>query len=203
MTLHGGPLFTRRYCAIGGDSRGAALVEFALVAPVFLLLLLGLCDLGQLAYAKTLLSGAVHEAARASSLETGDATEADARISDMVTSIAPGAEVKSTRLSYYDFADLGRPEKWADINKDGTCSGGESYVDENQNGRWDADIGKDGNGGAGDVIVYTVEVTYPRLFGVALIPGGTGDRTISASVVRKNQPFADQARYGADAGTCP
>jgi hypothetical protein len=52
------------------------------------------------------------------------------------------------------------------------------------------------------VVIYTVDVTYPRLFGMPLVAGGVRDRTISASVVRKNQPFADQKRYGEDAGSC-
>jgi Flp pilus assembly pilin Flp len=182
---------------------GVTMVEFALIAPVFLMLLLGLCDIGQRVYAQALLSGAVRQAARSSSLETGNATVADAQVEQMVLAIAPGAKFKWARLSYYDFADLGRREKWTDANGDGTCSKGEAYEDENRNGRWDADIGKSGNGGAGDVVIYTVNVTYPPLFGVPLIPGGTDDREISASVVRKNQPFADQARYGTDAGSCP
>ena len=187
---------------LGSDQRGATLVEFALIVPVFLMLLLGLFDLGQLAYAKAILSGAVHQAARSSSLETGDTTKADAHVAEMVRRIAPGAAVRSSRVSYYDFADLGRPERWDDVNNDGTCSKGEGYVDENNNGRWDADIGVAGNGGAGDVVIYTVDVTYPPLFGLPLIPGGSDDRVISASVVKKNQPFADQARYSSGAGTC-
>ncbi len=184
------------------DQRGAALVEFALIAPVFFLLLFGLFDLGQLVYAKAVLAGAVQEAARSAALETADTAKADERIREIVRLVAPDADVEPLRVGYYDFADLGRPEKWNDANDDGICNRGETYVDENRNGRWDADIGVAGNGGAGDVIVYTVTATYPPLFGLSLLPGGTEDRTISASALRKNEPFADQRGYGSGAGSC-
>jgi len=187
---------------LGGDERGATLVEFALIAPIFLMVLLALCDIGQASYANSVLAGAVQQAARTSSLETGDTTAADARVEEIVQLIAPGAEVDSSRVSYFDFADVGRPESWNDADGNGTCSKGETYVDENGNGYWDPDIGQGGNGGAGDVVIYSVEVTYPPLFGVPLIPGGTADRTISASAVKKNQPFADQPGYGSKAGSC-
>ena len=59
-----------------------------------------------------------------------------------------------------------------------------------------------GNGSAGDVVVYTVTATYSPLFGLPIIPGGTEPRTITASALRKNEPFADQRGYGSGAGSC-
>jgi Flp pilus assembly protein TadG len=52
---------TRRH---GPRSRGQALVEFALVFPLFLLLLFGLVDLGRLAYINNAISEAAREGAR-------------------------------------------------------------------------------------------------------------------------------------------
>jgi Flp pilus assembly protein TadG len=48
----------------GPRSRGQALVEFALVFPLFLLLLFGLVDLGRLAYINNAISEAAREGAR-------------------------------------------------------------------------------------------------------------------------------------------
>ena len=42
----------------GGDERGATIVEFAIVAPVFLTLLLGIFDFGHAIYAQSVLQGA-------------------------------------------------------------------------------------------------------------------------------------------------
>lgn len=187
-----------RFCR---DSNGAAAVEFALVAPVMLGLVMGIFDIGQMAYAKSVLNGAVQEAARSSSLESGDPSAADRKVKQAVLPVLPKATFKTKRVSYYDFTDVGRPEKWNDSNGDGICDNSETYTDENRNGEWDKDIGKSGNGGADDVVVYTVTVEYEPVFA---IPGTTnrGKRTLTASALEKNQPFANQKNYGSDAGVC-
>ena len=185
-----------------GDETGTTVMEFGLIATVFVGLLLGLFDLGQIAYTQAILNGAVQDAARSSSLEINDTTAEDTRIEQMVRVAAPGATVATERLSYASFADVGRPERWNDADADGTCADGESYTDENGNGDWDEDIGADGNGGAEDVVVYTVTVTYDPLFPNPFYPGGTDERRLVASSIKKNQPFADQEEYGSDAGTC-
>lgn len=187
------------------DTGGSALLEFAFTAPLWIYLVMSSLDMGQLAYAKSVLDGAAQDAARSSSLEGGDTTTADALVTSQVRRIAPGATVTTSRVSYYDFNDIGRPEKWTDKNNNGVCDNKEPYIDENGNGQWDDDIGNDGNGGADDVIMYTVTVKYDRLFKMPLTPGVTS-RTISATAVRKNQPFAAQKSYneGASASkTCP
>ena len=56
---------------------GMTIVEFALVAPTFLMLLLGTLDIAQLVYAQSVLNGAVQTAAREASLEGADTTAAD------------------------------------------------------------------------------------------------------------------------------
>ncbi|MXO90296.1 TadE/TadG family type IV pilus assembly protein [Pontixanthobacter aquaemixtae] len=184
------------------DQRGTTVMEFGLMVTVFMTLLLGLFDLGQLAYANAILRGATQDAARDSSLETGNTTTADAAVTSIIRTVAPDATVTSSRVSYFDFEDVERPESWNDENDDGSCNDGEAYVDENGNGNWDSDIGVSGNGGAGDVVIYTVTVTYDPLFPNPFLPGGARARKITSSAVKKNQPFADQANYGSDAGIC-
>lgn len=184
------------------DEQGTTVMEFGLIVTVFLTLLLGLFDLGQLAYAQAILNGVVQEAARSSSLETADTAIADARITEMVEIAAPGVTVVTERKSYFDFADVERAESWNDADNSDTCDNGEAYTDENGNGQWDADIGASGNGGAGDVVVYTVTASYDPLFPNPFLSWGKDKRTVTASAVKKNQPFADQANYGSDAGTC-
>ncbi len=191
----------RPLAGLAAAQDGAAAVEFAIVAPVFLLMMLGIYDVGQMAYGRALLSGAVERAARSSSLETADTTAADLMVKNAILPILPGATFTSTRKSYYDFADINRPEKFTDTNGNGTCNAGEPYVDENRSGHWEADVGKGGNGGAGDVVLYTVTVTYQPVF-TSKLQGNSGTRTMTAVGVRKNQPFATQLGYGSSAGTC-
>lgn len=58
---------------------GQSMVEFALVLPIFLLMLFGLVDMGRLVYANTTLSQAAREAARVASVQAywvGNTTDA-------------------------------------------------------------------------------------------------------------------------------
>lgn len=181
---------------------GVTAIEFGILAPVFLLLLLGTFDVGQMVYGRAILHGVVQEAARSSSLETANTTEADNKVLDAVLPILPGATMSSERISYYDFADIGRPESWDDANNNDTCDNGESYTDENGNGSWDSDVGESGNGGAGDVVLYKVTVTYSPAFPVPFLNNHDGQRTFTATAVKKNQPFAEQMGYGSEARTC-
>ncbi|MEO9462977.1 MAG: TadE/TadG family type IV pilus assembly protein [Marinomonas sp.] len=193
---------SRLVIALRDDEQGTTIMEFGLMATVFVTLLLGLFDLGQLAYTQSVLNGAVQTAARSSSLESGNTTNADAEVTSIVSLVAPGATVATSRVSYYDFDDIERAESWNDSDGSGVCDNGESYSDENGNGQWDEDIGTDGNGGASDVVIYAVTVSYKPLFPNPFVPGGSKNRNLTASTVKKNQPFADQPGYGATAGTC-
>ncbi len=52
-------------------SRGQTLVEFALVVPVFLLMLFGVIDIGRFVYTDSVLSQAAREGARLAAVEAG------------------------------------------------------------------------------------------------------------------------------------
>jgi Flp pilus assembly protein TadG len=58
--------------------RGQTLVEFALVFPIFILLLFGLIDVGRLIFATTAVSNAAREGARAGSVEASWIGSSDA-----------------------------------------------------------------------------------------------------------------------------
>ena len=188
--------------ALRRDEEGTTVLEFGLIATVFISLLLGLFDLGQIVYTQSILDGAVQTAARSSSLESGNTAEADQEVQDIVRLTAPEATIAASRVSYFDFDDIERAERWNDTDGNGVCDNGETYADENDNGQWDEDIGSDGNGGAGDVVVYTVTATYEPLFPNPFVPGGSDERKLTASTVKKNQPYADQPGYGSAALRC-
>ncbi len=182
--------------------RGTSITEFGLIAPVFFVLLFGAYDVSHMVYARSVFVGAVEQAARTSALETGDTEAADAMVLAEIRPIIPGVEVKSERKSYFDFNDVAREEKFNDQNGNGTCDEGEQYVDENRSGQWDADIGVDGNGGANDVIVYTVTASYEPLFKIPFLPKTWNKRSLATTTVKKNQPFSNQVEYAADVRIC-
>lgn len=179
-----------------GDARGVTIIEFAIVTPVMLVMLTGLCDLGYQVYAQAILNGAVQKAGRDSSLEQNAATSAgaaiDATMIKTVKIIAPSATYNTVRRAYSTFANI-KPESYTDANGDGEYDKGECFEDTNGNATWDADPGKSGQGGADDAVVYDVTVTYPRIFPAAGILGWSSNSTITARTVLKNQPYNSQA----------
>ena len=148
------------------------------------------------------MRGAVERAAREAALETGDSDVADQMVEDLVRPVLPDVEITTKRQSYFDFTDNGRPELYTDSNTNGICDNNESFTDLNGNGERDADIGLGGNGGAGDVVMYTVTATYTPVFKVPFLPEAWNTRTMTATAVKKNQPFGDQAEYPPTPLTC-
>ena len=196
--------------ALMRDEAGATVVEFAMVAPVLGLVLLGAFDIAHTLYTRAVLQGLVQKTARDSALESGAGTAAqtalDNRVRNQAKAMANNAQVTITRRFYRTFTDAAaaRAETWTDTNGNGTCDGSEPYEDANRNNNWDADGGDAGQGGAKDATLYTVTVTYPRMFPFYNLIGGSRTTKVTASTVLRNQPYADQGSYGAmQVRNCP
>jgi Flp pilus assembly pilin Flp len=185
------------------DERGATLIEFAMLAPVLLTLLLGMFEMGYNFYMQSQLQGAVQKAARDSTIENAAATEAsiDARVTKAVHQIVPNATMTFSRRAYSNFSDVHRGEDFTDIDGNGACNHGEPFEDANGNGSWDEDRGIDGGGGARDAVLYVVEVSYPRAFAAAQFVGLSKNYSTEATTVLRNQPWDAQPIHSA-VGNC-
>lgn len=184
------------------NERGVTVVEFALVAPVLCLVLLGAFDVSHTLYTRATLQGIVQKTARDSTLETGAATDQQQRLDDkvkaQVMALANNATIEIKRRYYRTFetAAAAKAEIYDDINKNGTCDAGEPYEDANLNNLWDKDGANGGQGGAKDVTLYTVTMSYPRFFPIYNLIGGSTTTKLTASTVLRNQPYSDQGSYG-------
>lgn len=187
--------------AASRDENGIAAVEFALISPVFMVLLLGTMDLGHSLYVQAVLQGAVQKAARDSSLQTGtlqvNQDAIDANVREQALKLNKTATVSFTRRSYYTYAEASakRPEQFTDstTNPNGICDNNEAYVDANDNDVWDDDGAVAGQGGARDKAVYTVHMRYPRWLPIdKFVPGINHNIDITASTVLANQPYGEQ-----------
>lgn len=193
--------FGRAARSLARDARGATVVEFAIVAPVLGLVLLGAFDIAHTLYARAVLQGIVQKAARDSALESGasptEQNKLDTKVRGQALVMANNAEVTITRRFYRTFTDAAaaRAETWSDTNNNGMCDESEPYEDANLNNVWDADGGDAGQGGAKDATLYTVTVTYPRMFPFYELAGGSRTTKIVASTVLRNQPYSDQGSY--------
>ena len=176
------------------DERGVTVVEFALLAPVLLVTLLGMFDMGYTMYAQTLLQGALQQAARNSTIEgaAGSTSTIDSAVTSVVRTAIIDATLTFSRKSYASFSNVGVAEQFTDTNSNGSCDAGEPFEDVNNNGAWDRDQGRTGLGGARDAVLYTATMTFPRAFPLAGFMQVPVNVTVTGNTVLRNQPFGLQ-----------
>jgi Flp pilus assembly protein TadG len=196
--------------AVAGDTQGVALIEFALVAPVLLLFLVGAFDIAHTQYMTAVLRGIVQKTGRDSGLEdatsTARRTAIDAAVTQQVRELYNTATVTFRRRSFATYAKAAAktPEDYTDTNRNGTCDASEPYIDANNSGYWEDDGGTAGQGGAKDRVIYTVTVSYPALMPLAKFIGGGTTRTVTATTILQNQPYSDQqVVVGTTQRNCP
>lgn len=188
---------------LGGDRRGTAIMEFALLAPVLMMIICATIELGYHYMAQTSLTGAVSMAARTSAVTQESSQEA--RNTKLRAAIAAamsmypveeGKHLTITPTSYAKFGDT-FPEQYTDANGNGRYDAplgpflGEPFVDRNGNGRWDSAVPKaaDSTGEVGDVVSYVATYPLPHMFqflsGTVLSGRSTN---LTAVVVVRNEP---------------
>lgn len=178
------------------DRRAATMMEFAILAPVFILFLFGGLDAGYNFYTKAVLDGEMQKAARDLSLE--DASDParklaiQQRVRTAVQRVMKNATVDMTTRYYHDYTNAAGMEEFTDSNHDGRCNNSESYVDSNNNGMFDIDAGVDGIGGSRDVVVFVATASYPRLI-ISSFIFGPGTTVLTSKTMLRNQPASDQA----------
>ncbi len=177
--------------ALVADTTGATVVEFALIAPVLLVTLLGMFDLGYTMYVDAVLQGEIDQTGRSSTIEgaAGSTAALDARMTTAIRRVVPQATIGFKRKSYASFSDVGRPEDFTDLNGNTVCDSGEPFEDANGNNVWDTDRGRNGQGGARDAVLYEVTVQYPRPFAMMKLAGLSTTVTVKAQTVLRNQPY--------------
>lgn len=188
---------------IASDEQAVSVTEFGLIAPVMIMLIMGTYDVGHEMYVRTVLNGALQEVGRDSSLE--GATNADQRqeidnkLAAMVLEVAPNADIDVTRRYYKTFSQAASAQAEEIIedeeDADGVCDEGETFLDANHNGIWDQDGGTDGQGGAKDVVIIKVTVSYRRLFPAASMIGYGSDVSLVSDSVIANQPYGQQTQF--------
>lgn len=184
------------------DEKGATIVEFAIVGPIFFMFIFGIFDIGYAAYNHAVLEGAVQNAGRYAGLQSGAGSQAaiDAEVTARVHDVNKNAKLTFQRKNYENFSDVGRPEDFIDANGNGRYDAGECFTDINANSVWDSDVGASGLGGADDVVVYTATASYDSLFPLwSLLNAHNKNnyfqkkREFTATTILRNQPFSSQA----------
>jgi Flp pilus assembly protein TadG len=176
-------------------NEGATAVEFALIAPAFFIVTWGTVEVGMLAFASTLLEGAVREAGRAGI--TGYAPAGKSReqyVKDTVKKFTANFldidKITIDTKSYASFSNVGQPEVFVDLPPfNGNYDAGEAFTDTNGNGKWDSDQGKTGLGDPGSVVLYTLTYKWDFFAGYAKEIFGVPSVNLTAAVAVRNEPF--------------
>ncbi len=172
-------------------------------------MLMGALDTAHTLYMQSVLQGAVQKAARDGTLEQAAGTGTtqrdalDAVVKSQLGTLNKTATVTITRRFYRTFskAAAAQAETFVDSAvgstfRDNKCNNGEAFTDANNNGVFDRDGGDSiDHAGARDNVVYTVVVSYPRMFPIDKLINGKGTTTLTATTVLANQPFGDQGVY--------
>jgi Flp pilus assembly pilin Flp len=180
------------------DNRGVTSVEFALIAPVLLLLMCGAIDLGYMYLAQTTLNGAIMQGAQvaSSSMERTEAQRlASLRGGVLAAMGAFSPQQPTVNATIYHTFGSSFPEDYIDTNHSGAYDGpagafpGESFTDRNANGVWDADVpittGATTMGDVGDVVSYSASLPVRHLFG--FVGWSSPNVTLKAYAVVRNE----------------
>lgn len=89
-------------------TRGQSMVEFALVVPVFLLILCGIMDFGFILYSRMNVINAAREGARAATLMAGESVGAIAGRAEAVADASSGGIGVTTNVSCEDSCKAGK-----------------------------------------------------------------------------------------------
>lgn len=176
---------------------GVSAIEFAIIAPVLLLLMFGIVEFATIMLLANIMENATSISSRLG--KTGYVVSGKSRedtIRDSVIARAGGlidpSQLAITSKYYEQFDEIGDAEPWNDANHNGIAEAGE-YNDINGNGQWDADMGLAGYGNAEDIVVYTIRYPWRVMTPIMreLIADGNGDFPVTAHAVVKNEPYDD------------
>lgn len=190
-------LIRRKLVQLLGDRRAATAAEFAVLAPVLFLAVIGIIELAVLLTVQVLLEGSVREASRFGITGyTPAGTTRDAQIRATIAQYTVGMVnmnnvVIVTRV-FQSFGQIVRPEPCYKWLSSGTCdtSSPQNYLDANGNGHWDDGNGTNGSGGSGDIVLYTVHYRHQMMTGLMRrIMGINGWVSLEASVLVRNEPW--------------
>ena len=174
------------------DSRGAAAVQFAVLAPALLLLVIGSFEVAILLFVSGTMELAVLAASRAGITgftEEGESREERIRgvILDRTHGFVDMDQTTIRTMVYESFDQIGQPEPFTDTNGNDVLDAGEEFDDVNGNGEWDDDMGAAGLGGPGDIVLYDIEYVTGAI--TRLFEPIFGRVVHHAAVAVRNEPF--------------
>lgn len=186
---------TGLWACLRRNEEGVTAIEFALIAPTLMLLMMGIIEISLIQYAEHVMEGAMTNASRLGKTGYVDVglTQEEMIVQSLhnrLGGLVDANNVVLTSKSYSQFDQIGDPEPFMDVDGDGQRDPGESYTDVNGNGLYDTDMGSVGYGTASEVVVYTATYSWPIFTPMMeYFLGNNGSIPLSARAVVQNEPY--------------
>lgn len=180
------------------DTRGVTILEFGFVAPLLVMTLLALFDLGYQSYAASVMEGALHRAARFATVGDMTQDQIDAYVKREASYFAKPENITVVKKSYSEFSGVNKMEKYRELSTPANTTydrGVDCYFDDNRNNVRDsaATSGRTGLGGSDDIIFYTVTIRFERMMPLTKMLGWSNWQELSSNTVLRNQPYGTQS----------
>lgn len=176
------------------DARGVTMVEFGIIAPFLMLLIIGIVELGLMMAGQAVLDNAAFVASRTGKTGYADKDKTQTKmITEAIQKAAAAfldpAKITVTSTAYSDYDSM-QPEPFTDTNKNGVWDTGEPYTDVNKNGSYDKNAGASGYGGSGQVVLYTASYDWRLVTPmIGKLVGKNNIVQLKTRVVVKNEPY--------------
>ncbi len=174
---------------------GSPAAEFAFVAPILFLMVIGTIEFGMIMFVTILMESGLRDAARygITNNEFGGMNRMERIvriINDRTMGLVDISQADLQVLVYPAFDQIGNGEDFVDGNGNGTYDAGETFADANGNGVWDSDIGQAGSGASGQVVLYRINYDWTLMTPLAgQVIGNDGKFTLNASIAVRNEPW--------------
>lgn len=176
------------------DDAGSPAIEFALIAPLIILTMVGVVEFGMIMFVDLSMENALRAASRwgVTGQDPGESTRDEyivTLINNKLMAVLDPSVTNVELKSYPTFSDIGKAE-YDDENSNGKWDEGEAFKDCNGNGEKDADRGAKGAGEAGEAVLYHIDYDWPLLTPMfATIFGEEGVHHIEANIAVRNEPW--------------
>jgi len=184
-------------------------VEYAILLPLFITMVIGGLEIGRIYMVNTTLEGAITNSTRIAmtgALPAGYANRNDyieAIVLEALSGVGVTENVVVTMKTYDSFTNIGEEEPYVDVNNNQDYDVGECFTDINDNGDWDADMGAIGVGGEENIMVMMIDVELPFMTGIMnTILNGSDSISLSAATAIRNEPFGGVAWTPSDNVIC-
>jgi hypothetical protein len=171
---------------------GSAAIEFAIVAPLLMILLFTIIEFGLIFFANVTLDGAAAKASRIGKTNYFEGQDRDTYLRAMVKDMSAGLldpDLLTIDLLWYgDINRIGEPEQCLIASCDANSPPG-TYVDEDGSGNYTLRLGEVGAGSGGVAGLYTLTYPWPLFSPIMHAIYSDDTVTLTATAVVKNENF--------------